>query len=1174
MATLVLQAAGSMIGGAIGGPFGAMAGRALGGIAGALVDSSLLGGAKGGVRQVEGPRIKEMGGLTSTEGDAIPRLFGRARLGGQLIWATRFEEEIVTSVERAGRRGGKGGLGGLGGSGGAAPQSTVTVSYRYYANLAIAICEGTISFIRRVWADGREIDLNTVTMRVHPGTESQAPDPLIVAKEGDSPAYRGTAYVVFERLPLADFGNRIPQFSFEVVRRVGGGATDLIQAVTLIPGATEFGYDLTPRMQILGEGVSRSENRNQLHAGSDMQGALDHMQALLPALTRVALVASWFGTDLRAGQCRIEPRIERIDKSLADISWKVAGLDRFNARPVSLTPSGSPAYGGTPNDRAIIEAIQALKARGLAVTLYPFIMMDVPTGNGLPDPYGRAEQPPYPWRGRISCHPAPGQPGSPDGTAAAASEIENFFGTVTPADMTFDGEQVICAKPGEWSFRRHILHYARLAEAAGGVESFIIGTEMIGLTRVRGAGGDYPMVAALVALAADVRAILGPATKITYAADWTEYGAHVRNSGQEVRFPLDPLWASPHIDAIGIDWYPPLTDWRDATQNADAALAGSAAELAYLRQGIASGEAFDWFYPDATARAAQARQPITDGAYGKPWIFRAKDLPGWWLNPHIERVGGVETGPTAFVPGSKPIWLTEIGFPAVDKSANGPNVFPDPKSSESAYPPFSGGVRDDLVQMRALEASLAALNPSHPLALAAANPLSPSTGQRMLEPGRLYVWTWDARPFPAFPDLSGVWADGPNWETGHWITGRAEGAALDTLIAAILADYGLPPATFAGVDGFVDGYVIDRPMSAREAIEPLARAFGVDAVMGDGVRFIGRAGRIAAEISDDDIVPDRDGRPWLLTRAQETELARELRLGFIDGEGEYRQAAAASRRLSGQARREVGLDTAIVTRRAEAQRLADIRLQESWAARETATLALSPRLAALEPGDVIRLPEKAGGRLMRIIEIEDGAERRVETRLVEPAIYRAAAPRAARIVRPAPQLAGRPHLVAFRPPAPVGGINALVALAVHAEPWPGGCVLFRADGVGAPFREIGEARAPALMGRTLTALPPGPFWRWDVANTVDVRFSGDPPSSISDIDALAGGNKLALMAADGEVEIITAANATLIGPRTARLSRLLRGLDGTEMAQAACSRQARRWCSWTRRCSSAGQMRR
>ncbi len=84
-------------------------------------------------------------------------------------------------------------------------------------------------------------------MRVHRGDETQAADPLIVAKEGadNAPAYRGLAYVVFERLPLAEFGNRVPQFSFEVDPPVDGLGR-MIRAVCLIPGASEFGYDVAP----------------------------------------------------------------------------------------------------------------------------------------------------------------------------------------------------------------------------------------------------------------------------------------------------------------------------------------------------------------------------------------------------------------------------------------------------------------------------------------------------------------------------------------------------------------------------------------------------------------------------------------------------------------------------------------------------------------------------------------------------------------------------------------------------------------------------------------------------------------------------------------------------------------------------------------------------------------
>src|SRR5690606_16858320 len=151
--------------------------------------------------------------------------------------------------------------------------------------------------------------------------------------------------------------------------------------------------------------------------------------------------------------------------------------------------------------------------------------------------------------------------------------------------------------------------------------AFIIGSELKALTRVRSASGVYPAVSQLVTLASDVRAILGGDTVITYAADWTEYGAHVVDAmAQEVRFPLDPLWASSDIDAIGIDYYPPLSDWRDTPDHADRTIAERIHDISYLKGNLDDGEAFAFYYADDAARAAQTRTPITDGL-GKPWMF-------------------------------------------------------------------------------------------------------------------------------------------------------------------------------------------------------------------------------------------------------------------------------------------------------------------------------------------------------------------------------------------------------------------------------------------------------------------------------------------------------------------------------------------------------------------------
>ena len=358
-----------------------------------------------------------------------------------------------------------------------------------------------------------------------------------------------------------------------------------------------------------------------------------------------------------------------------------------------------------------------------------------------------------------------------------------------------------------------------------------------------------------------MKAVLGPATKVVYAADWSEYFGHQPADGTgDVYFHLDPLWASADIDAVGIDVYWPLADWRDGFDHADR-LAGalSTYDLAYLRANIAAGEGYEWYYASPADRDAQARTPITDGAYSKPWVFRFKDIASWWLNQHFDRPAGVESAtPTAWVPQSKPIWFTELGCPAVDKGANQPNVFVDPKSTEFALPYYSQGTRDDLMQRCYLQAFLTGLDPSDPDYLAGANPASTVYSGRMVDLAHVHVYAWDARPYPAFPANTDTWGDADNWRLGHWITGRLGAAPLAATVSAILADYGFARHDASRLTGMLAGFVIDRVLSAREALDPLQLAFFIDARESDGrIVFAQRGSELSTVELTSDLLVER-----------------------------------------------------------------------------------------------------------------------------------------------------------------------------------------------------------------------------------------------------------------------------------------------------------------------------
>lgn len=195
MATLVLTAVGSAVGGPIGGAIGALIGQSM--------DHALFG-----PKRREGPRLVELAVQTSSYGAQIPKLFGTMRVAGTVIWATDLIET------RASSRSGKG-------------QPSVS-TYSYAASFAVLLSGRAILGVGRIWAEGKLLrgaagDFKTATgFRLRLGGEDQAVDPLIASAEGlATPAYRGAAYAVFEMLQLADFGNRIPSLTFEVIADEG-----------------------------------------------------------------------------------------------------------------------------------------------------------------------------------------------------------------------------------------------------------------------------------------------------------------------------------------------------------------------------------------------------------------------------------------------------------------------------------------------------------------------------------------------------------------------------------------------------------------------------------------------------------------------------------------------------------------------------------------------------------------------------------------------------------------------------------------------------------------------------------------------------------------------------------------------------------------------------------------
>jgi hypothetical protein len=169
-----------------------------------------------------GPRLSETSMTTADYGTPLPEFLGERRFAGQIVWSRDLE--IVDHTSKA-KGGGK----------------QTNQSALWTGGVAFANVRGgpAVDKILKIWLDetlaydatgtgpisyasSLGVDLKSV-MRIYLGTEDQMPDPAYVdyceERYGpdSAPAFRGTGMLVFDRMPLDNFGNRPPQISILAV---------------------------------------------------------------------------------------------------------------------------------------------------------------------------------------------------------------------------------------------------------------------------------------------------------------------------------------------------------------------------------------------------------------------------------------------------------------------------------------------------------------------------------------------------------------------------------------------------------------------------------------------------------------------------------------------------------------------------------------------------------------------------------------------------------------------------------------------------------------------------------------------------------------------------------------------------------------------------------------------
>eukprot|EP00903_Cladosiphon_okamuranus_P003171 g3169.t1 len=417
---------------------------------------------------------------------------------------------------------------------------------------------------------------------------------------------------------------------------------------------------------------------------------------------------------------------------------------------------------------------------------------------------------------------------------------------------------------------------------------------------------------------------------------------------------------------------------------------------------------------------------------------------GWWSALHYPRPGGARApSPTGWQPELKPVRLIEIGFPAVDKGANAPNVFVDPKSSESALPFYSNGTRDDLIQRRALTTALSYWQ------------AQPCVEQAL-------VWAWDGRPWPDFPAREDVWKDGANWQFGHWLNGRTGLMELADTVQDIAQDAHIEVIA-DDLDGVVDGYLIDGVSTPASALTPLSLAFDYRIRETEsGLVAVQNKERSGIELSDAWILEDGRRDRMSLMNAAPTGML----LTYISGDFSYQPATAHYRSLNAARQDAIHAALPLVLTDARAESLCQALFEQARTTRSCEVQSALAGSAKLEVADRVRFD----GVNWRVEQLED----ELLVRRVMMVAHETSVSLDRSIAIPD---AGRPPVYAAGLEVRVISIPGLSSgdspiIAVSADPW-GGAVPVRIGATLESLQQVATVTRSALMGQLLTDLPPG-----------------------------------------------------------------------------------------------------
>ena len=381
------------------------------------------------------------------------------------------------------------------------------------------------------------------------------------------------------------------------------------------------------------------------------------------------------------------------------------------------------------------------------------------------------------------------------------------------------------------------------------------------------------------------------------------------------------------------------------------------------------------------------------------------------------------------------------------------------------------------------------------------------------------------------------------------------GISVAEIVGDLCEESGLSSSDYdtSQLSDTVHGYARTRPMSSRRAIEPLQQAFWFDAIESDWqIKFIPRGGSSVVTITDDDLAAHEydSEQPAKLevSRQQELELPREIRVRYFDSNADYRENVQKESRIVTSSDNSQSLDLPIAMTNDRARQAAHVILSDAWSEREKKRFITGPEYEYLDPADVVTVVADGVSNVVRINKVVNGAVIEFDSVTEEQANYDVSVSGFnSSAGEQTIGLSGPTNLVLLDIPIlqkTDNNAGYYVAVSGYFDSWRGSSLYHSVDDES--YSQLISIFGESVIGTTANELPDGPTSIIDESGSVNIQIPRGELSSITDAVLFDGESNAAAIGSDGSWEIVQFRDAVLESDGTYTISHLIRGRLGTE----------------------------